>query len=431
MHPRELERLNALRALQILDSPEEKVFDGIVELASKACETPMALISLLDDRRQWFKAKKGLQVTETPREFALCAHTILKEDIFEVEDAKTDERFFDNPLVQGNPGIAFYAGIRVQDPKTSLPIGTLCVLGTKPQKLSPDQRLMLIHMAQMVSELILQRHEFNANRKILEQTLGLPWQSSTIQANTEVESTRKRVLQSSKLSSLGEMSAGIAHEINNPLSVIIGLLPLLKDSKSIDIKFRDRCQSLEKAAKRIQKIVSSLKKYSRASDNSDHQLSSLPQVLEEALAIVEHRLRPQGIELEIRDTSRGQISCDILEIEQVLVNLLNNAVDALSDSKEKKITVRCFNHSGEQVLQIEDSGPGIPPDLERQIFDPFFTTKPVGKGTGLGLSISKEILSRHKASIKLNRAGSNTCFEVRIPISQGQPSPQNILPRKA
>ncbi|HBS80285.1 MAG TPA: histidine kinase, partial [Pseudomonas sp.] len=114
--PRELSRLAALLRYEILDTPDESAFDDFTELAAYICDTPIALISLVDDHRQWFKSRLGLEVSETPRELSFCTYTIEGEGVFEVEDAHQDTRFSDNPLVTGDPHIRFYAGAPLISP---------------------------------------------------------------------------------------------------------------------------------------------------------------------------------------------------------------------------------------------------------------------------------------------------------------------------
>ncbi|HAR05303.1 MAG TPA: histidine kinase, partial [Pseudomonas sp.] len=137
--PRELSRLAALLRYEILDTPEESAFDDFTALAAQMCDTPIALISLVDDRRQWFKSRVGLDVSETPRDISFCTYTITGEQIFEVPDALQDPRFRDNPLVQGDPHIRFYAGTPLTSPDGHN-LGTLCVIDRKPRRLSSEQR---------------------------------------------------------------------------------------------------------------------------------------------------------------------------------------------------------------------------------------------------------------------------------------------------
>lgn len=154
----ETERLATLAALQILDTPPEREFDEIVALARDLLGTETALISLVDDHRQWFKAREGLDAKQTPREYAFCAHAIQQEDIFLIPDATHDDRFVTNPLVTGAPNIRFYAGmpIRAKHPTCDerLPIGTLCVLGPEPRSLAFFEQRTLRALARITEALI-------------------------------------------------------------------------------------------------------------------------------------------------------------------------------------------------------------------------------------------------------------------------------------
>lgn len=134
----EAARLEALRQYAVLDSEAEQGFDDLVRVASILCETPISLVSLVDADRQWFKARHGLDATQTPREQAFCAHTILGETPLVVADARRDERFDHNPLVTGEPGIRFYAGAPLINPQ-GYALGTLCVIDRQPRALAPHQ----------------------------------------------------------------------------------------------------------------------------------------------------------------------------------------------------------------------------------------------------------------------------------------------------
>lgn len=154
----EHERLEALRRYDILDTPAEDDFDRLATLAALLCETPIALVSLLDERRQWWKARCGVKLNETSRAWAFCAHAILGTTILEVPDAALDERFAGSPLVMGDAGIRFYAGVPLFTPD-GFALGTLCVMDRRPRRLRSDQRKGLWLLAEQVVGLLEQRRQ--------------------------------------------------------------------------------------------------------------------------------------------------------------------------------------------------------------------------------------------------------------------------------
>jgi|TARA_B100000749_G_scaffold43313_2_gene29923 signal transduction histidine kinase len=153
----EQQRLAALAALQIMDTPSEQAFDDLTALAARWLDTPIALISLIDSQRQWFKSRVGLNTSETPKEMAFCAHAIRQPALMEVADATLDARFAGNPLVTGDPGIRFYAGMPIASPQGTL-IGTLCVIDQRPRTLNDQQRDTLQRLARLVEYQLQLRH---------------------------------------------------------------------------------------------------------------------------------------------------------------------------------------------------------------------------------------------------------------------------------
>ena len=162
--PNEAERLSTLRALKILDTDAEPEFDELVALAAAVCGTPIGLVSLVDEDRQWFKAAIGLPVRESRRGLAFCAHAILQESVFTVENATADARFADNPMVLQDPNIRFYAGIPIST-SNGHPLGTLCVIDTVPRTLNPEQKQALEILGRQVNA----RLELRMQRKVLQQ----------------------------------------------------------------------------------------------------------------------------------------------------------------------------------------------------------------------------------------------------------------------
>jgi excisionase family DNA binding protein len=152
----EAERLAALRASGLMDSAEEEVFDRLTWLATQVTECPMALLTLLSSRRQWFKSRVGVELGETPREWAFCSHAIMEDGPFVVEDARRDARFQDNPLVKGEPHIRFYAGYPLLD-ANGLPFGTLCVLDREARRLRERELRALRELAAIASDEIKRR----------------------------------------------------------------------------------------------------------------------------------------------------------------------------------------------------------------------------------------------------------------------------------
>ena len=152
----EAARLLAIDAVKLIDTPPESVFDRLTWLASQVTDSPMALISLLTSRRQWFKSRVGVVATETPREWAFCSHAVLQDGLFEVQDAALDPRFQHNPLVTGEPHIRYYAGFPLLD-SANHPLGTLCILDREPRKLRAREIRALRELAALASEEIQRR----------------------------------------------------------------------------------------------------------------------------------------------------------------------------------------------------------------------------------------------------------------------------------
>jgi len=162
----ETARVEALHRYAILDTEPEQTFDDLVLLASFICKTPIALISLVDEDRQWFKSKAGLSVSETPREIAFCATAIQQPDLFVVPDTLNDERFRNNPLVVSEPNVRFYAGAPLIDEEGHA-LGTICVIDRIPRELAPDQQEAL----KALSRLVLAQLEFRRNLMLLKEAL--------------------------------------------------------------------------------------------------------------------------------------------------------------------------------------------------------------------------------------------------------------------
>ncbi len=241
-------------------------------------------------------------------------------------------------------------------------------------------------------------------------------------AEKALEESRLKAVQAAKLASIGEVAAGIAHEINNPLAIISGTVALLDRYVHDEIKLKSKIETVTKSIQRITKIVSGLKKFSRVDEKQDFKNNIMSEIVQEVLVLSEIRSHGLGVKVTADIQTNAMAFCDALEIEQVLVNLINNSIDAVRQLSDKWVRINLFEEGSHIVLQVVDSGSGISPAIESKLFQPFFTTKPVGEGTGLGLSICKGIMDKHKADFFLNRTFSNTCFEMRFNRVESQQS---------
>jgi GAF domain-containing protein len=163
----EAARIAALNRYAILDSEPEESFDDLVTLAAHICQTPIAMLSLVDDHRQWFKSKVGVQVRETPRDSSICAHAIKQGDLFIIPDTLKDERFRENPLVTGEPHIRFYAGTPLVN-EDGYALGTLCVVDREPRELDPAQKEAITALGRLA----LRQMELRMNLQLLKDALN-------------------------------------------------------------------------------------------------------------------------------------------------------------------------------------------------------------------------------------------------------------------
>ena len=227
-----------------------------------------------------------------------------------------------------------------------------------------------------------------------------------------LEKERVRSLQNAKMATLGEMSASIAHEINNPLAILSASLQLLPRYRENAERFESKLVSMESAVHRIVRIVSGLRKLSRSSQCSQREVLDITAILEEVLVLTEVKSKAHSVVVEIEASGAAFILCNEIEIQQILINLISNAIDAVKTLQDRWVRIRILKSAGHVILQVRDSGRGIPDEVTARLFEPFFTTKPVGEGTGIGLSIVKGILDEHGASIEVLKYDPHTCFQI-------------------
>lgn len=519
---KENERLEALKAYDLLDSEAESTFDSLTNLAAIACEVPICLISLVDKNRQWFKSAHGLSSRETPRDISFCGHAINQTEIFCIEDARADDRFKDNPLVTGDPNIVFYAGKPLID-VNGFALGTLCVIDTKPRSLSSKQMEQLSLLADQVVYLIHSRsvlkkkneaysllaklsenlpgfiytyqlfpdgkscfpfssklieeiyevtseevrrdaskvftrihpddyqnvaHSINISAKemtrwscdyrVVLPTLGEKWVRGNanpeksgdgsilwhgfISDITELKKQDEVINHTFKMASLGEMAAGIAHEINNPLTIIKGasqqIVSHLKKETFDKEKILKHAEKIDLTTERISKIVKGLKFFSNEKRVDQFKNETIMGIIEDTISLCSEKFKNNDVVFNLKcPINAGQLSveCHSVEISQVLINLLNNAYDAIEFFEEKWIELEIQDNSESVVISVTDCGHGIKPEDISKILTPFYSTKDVGKGTGLGLSISHKIIESHNGKFWVDSSCKNTKFVFEIP----------------
>ena len=235
----------------------------------------------------------------------------------------------------------------------------------------------------------------------------------------EATAQRSVAENAAKLASLGEMAGGIAHEINNPITILQGygrkLRRLARDKKVDESNLNQLADRIERVTDRIASIVNGLRNFSRDGSTDTFKKESVSAIVRDALDFCEQKFKHHGIDLRVSCDDQLKILCQKVQISQVLVNVLSNARHVLDGVSHPFVEIRAFADGSHAVIEIENSGPRIEESIERKIFYPFFTTKGVGEGTGLGLSISKGIVEKHGGRFYLKAKTTHTTFVIEIP----------------
>ncbi len=227
-------------------------------------------------------------------------------------------------------------------------------------------------------------------------------------------------IESSKLASIGLMAAGIAHEINNPLSIITGKISLI--NKKIDqnrfepTTLKNDLDKIELTALKISKIIKGLRSFSRDAEDGELTLVKFEEIFEDALSVCRERALNRQIELKIESHFDDKILTNIIATNQIFFNLMVNSIDAVEELPEKWIHLKGQLEGQNLVIDFVDSGKGIPKEHQDSIWQPFFTTKPVGKGTGLGLGICRNLTEKLKGSIQIIDSSEQTHFRITLPL---------------
>lgn len=238
----------------------------------------------------------------------------------------------------------------------------------------------------------------------------------------ELKDSQQKLIYASKMSALGEMAGGVAHEINTPLAIINMKVEQMEESiLEGDLNpedFQTALASIKKTNDRISSIVQGLSFFARDGKVKAAEKARLHTIVNETLSFCSERFKNHGVTLEVNMSEIDknlEIECRAVEISQVLLNLFNNAYDAIEGLESRWIRVNILNHANTVQINVSDSGQGIPKEIKEKIMQPFYTTKEIGKGTGLGLSISKGIIESHRGKLFLDDQSLNTCFTIMLP----------------
>jgi signal transduction histidine kinase len=402
----EQQRIAALNEYAIDYGLREKQFDEITKLAAIVCDKPIALITFLDEDTQWIKSTMGFSASCTDRELAFCNKTIQGEEILEIENAETDNRFNTNPFVTGEPFIRFYAGAPLTTPD-GLQIGSLCVIDTRPGKLTEQQREALTTLSHSVIRLLeLKKRQ----RELIE------------------EKQRAEEAGKAKASFLSTMS----HEIRTPLNGISGIAHILMEEEHLPHQ-AEYIRTLKFSANHLMAIVNDILDFSKI-EAGGISIEHIPFDLEELLSEIKNanllRAQDKQIKLKLkRDDELPQfVTGDPVRLSQILNNLVNNAVK-FTDSGEvvMDVQVEQLDSTHAQVrFSVKDTGIGIPKEKQESLFEQFCqvdssVTRRYG-GTGLELAISKRLLELQGSAIHLQSEvgkGSVFSFVLSFEIPEG------------
>src|SRR5450432_2205099 len=390
----EKERLAALREYHILDSEAEKEFEELSLLASEICQTPISMVTLIDETRQWFKAGVNLPVNEISRDIAFCSHAIIHPfEPFIIPDMRKDKRFSDHPLVTGEPHVVFYTGIPLTNPD-GYALGTLCVMDSKPKTLSENQ----IRSLQILAKQIIQLMELRKAHILLKSL------------KEDLESRNEE---------LQQFAYVVSHDIKSPLASIVLSGEMLRENfgESVDEGNEQLLNVLNRASFKIKDLVDGILAYYRAekalSDGAETFL------LNPFLLSIAEMVRVNKDAEIIYPRGEVRIHMYKTALEQILVNLLQNALK-YNDKAKPRVIISFSENKENYYFKITDNGRGIPENEQEKIFE-LFTTLGIrdrfgSQSTGIGLSTVKKLVEKLSGNITLRSTpgeGSEFSFHIK------------------
>lgn len=388
-----LKRVQELKKLRILDTEEEEIFNDIVATASNICEAPISLITLLDVERQWFKAKVGTKIKETPIEFSVCRHTIDEPNgIMLIEDLSNDRRFADNPMVISGPKLKSYLGISLKTPSGES-IGTVCVLDNKVRSFDEKQIQCLETLAKYTMKLI--------DEKILRYQLE--------QQNQLLTNLNKN---------LESFTYMVAHDVKAPIRVMSTFTKFILEDRSNQLSesSEEYISYIKEASADLGVMVDRLLEYSKKIliKSDQFELINLTEILEEKISLLDYK--KSNLEYDI-SAEFPPIFFSKPILEQTIQNLISNAIEYSDDTKAvKKLKVSATVIDKFTVLSFEDNGIGMTQEILNQVFIPFQKDIRIKNSSGIGLCVVKVLLDKVGGKIELESdINQGTTVTVYIP----------------
>ncbi|WP_084507665.1 GAF domain-containing hybrid sensor histidine kinase/response regulator [Geminicoccus roseus] len=413
------ERLASLLACNILDTPSDPRFDSMTRLAARLYGVPIALVSLIDDRRQWFKSSVGVSLTETSRDLAFCAHALLHPDQpLVVEDATLDPRFADNHLVTGPLGVRFYAGVPLRD-REGRALGTLCILDQRPRQMQLVELHTLIDLAAGVGSVI------ELYRSLA--TLQDGEEVARTRAE-ELDAARRKAEEADKAKSM--FLAAMSHEIRTPLTGVLGMADLLSH-EALTVRQRGYVDVIRTSGRHLLTVINDILDFSRleAGGLILEQIDfAIADVLEQTRSILSPHAHERGLQLafDIAQPSPPAVKGDPTRLRQVLVNLIGNGLKFTSEGGVW-VSIRCRPLPDDRVscrFEVRDTGIGIAEERQAELFEAFTqadlsTSRRYG-GSGLGLAICRQLVTAMGGTIGVEgRPGQGSTFWFEIPFERG------------
>ena len=387
----ERERQAALERYEILDSLPERAYDDITALMAEVCDAPVALVGLIDGERNWLKSRHGVPMSESPRSISFCGHAIVSgRELFDVEDARTDPRFADNPLVLEH-GIASYAGAPLVD-ADGFALGTLCVFDVRPRVFTGGQQRALKNMARQVMYLL----EHHLRERRLE---------------------RARDELAARNEDLRHFAGAVSHDIAGPVTNLAAFLALLED-ESTDEELSRVLHRLHRSSLSLREYIDGLSAHYLADGLAEGGATRFElDELFDSLDLL--TVRDEATTLAFERTG-ALIRTHRAALQQVLLNLVSNAVKHGATTGHARVEIRFADTPRDYRFKVVDNGLGIAAQDHGRIFELFETGGADGgkvpTGTGIGLATVRRLLHRLGGSISLDSApGRGTTFTIVLP----------------